>query len=562
MRDLSSTEATYLHYLPITYPYLISTAPKTFVVQFGGGISTMVALHSEAKSVTVGESNPAILRAFRESDVLKQFTHDVLSRVTVIPYDGRLFLAHTPERYDVIDLSLADSAGLSNPGGFTIVEKYSYTQEAMQDYMRALSSRGVLAVTLWNKEEPPKSVLKLYATMAAAARANGDRDIGSSFFVASSYLSTVTVLYKRGGFTAADVATLSRYTSAMSFDEIYAPGITVNTAKADHVFDDFRGSIFSNGTASDAARDAQPARPESGPVTEPATLLNQLAWQSLIRDEWPRFGGRYVFDVRPLTNSRPYFAAYVRPRDLPRITDRLELFQDEWGYLLVWATLAFGCAAGAVLIAIPVVFGWRTAFKHCPGKAGTIVFFACLGFGYITVEVGLIAQFTQALSNATVSASILITGMLVCSGIGSLVSETIADRARVILPFVLALTGALLFAYSVWLSPVLNAIGGLTYALRLVCCFALTAPPAFLMGFPMATGMGILSRLRKDQVFIWAWGVNGCFSVIGAALVPVLATSFGLAAVIATAGGAYLLAIPAFSGLLQPMLTVPRGRLT
>jgi hypothetical protein len=224
--------------------------------------------------------------------------------------------------------------------------------------------------------------------------------------------------------------------------------------------------------------------------------------------------------------------------------------------------LAFGCAAGAVLIAIPVVFGWRTAFKHCPGKAGTIVFFACLGFGYITVEVGLIAQFTQALSNATVSASILITGMLVCSGIGSLVSETIADRARVILPFVLALTGALLFAYSVWLSPVLNAIGGLTYALRLVCCFALTAPPAFLMGFPMATGMGILSRLRKDQVFIWAWGVNGCFSVIGAALVPVLATSFGLAAVIATAGGAYLLAIPAFSGLLQPMLTVPRGRLT
>jgi hypothetical protein len=562
MRDLSTTEAAYLHYLPITYPYLISTAPKTFVVQFGGGISTMVALHSHASSVTVGESNPAILRAFRESDVLKAFTHDVLSRVTVIPYDGRLFLAHTPERYDVIDLSLADSAGLSNPGGFTIVEKYSYTQEAIEDYMRALGSRGVLAVTLWNKEEPPKSVLKLYATMAAAARANGDRDIGPSFFVASSYLSTVTVLYKRGGFTSADVATLGRYTSAMSFDEIYAPGIRVDTANADHVFDDFRNSIFSNATAPDAARDAAPAHLESGPVAEPATLLGQLAWQSLIHDEWPRFGGRYVFDVRPLTNSRPYFAAYVRPRDLPRITDRLELFQDEWGYLMVWASLAIACAAGVVVISIPVVFGWRTAFKHCPGKAGTIVFFACLGFGYITVEVGLIAQFTQALSNATVSASILITGMLVCSGVGSLVSETIANRARVTLPFVLALVGALLFAYSVWLSPVLNAIGGLPYALRLVCCFALIAPPAFLMGFPMATGMGILSRLGKDQVFIWAWGVNGCFSVIGAALVPVVATSFGLAVVIATAGAAYLLAIPSFSGLLRPMLTSQPGHLT
>jgi hypothetical protein len=562
MRDLSATEAAYLHYLPITYPYLISTAPKTFVVQFGGGISTMVALHSQASSVTVGESNPTVLTAFRTSEVLKDFTHDVLGRVTVIPYDGRLFLAHTPERYDVIDLSLADSAGLSNPGGFAIVEKYSYTEEAMQAYMRALADRGVLSVTLWNKEEPPKSVLKLYATMAAAARANGDRDLGSSFFVASSYLSTVTVLYRRGGFTPADVATLARYTSAMSFDEIYAPGLKVDVASADHVFDDFRASIFGNGSvSSDAAQDPAPARAESGPVTEPATLLGQLAWQSLIHDAWPTFAERYVFDVRPLTNSRPYFAAYVRPRDLPKITDRLELFQDEWGYLLLWATLALACAAGAVVIAIPVVFGWRTAFKYCPGKVGAIVFFACLGFGYISVEVGLIAQFTQALSNATVSASILITGMLVSSGVGSLVSVRIADRARATLPTVLALIGALLLAYGVWLSPILNAIGGLDYPLRLVCCFALIAPPAFLMGFPMATAMGMLSRLGKDQMFIWAWGVNGCFSVIGAALVPVVATGFGLSAVIAAAGGAYLLAIPAFRGVLRPMAAVPSRRL-
>jgi predicted membrane-bound spermidine synthase len=558
MRDLSDADAAYIHYLPMVYPYLITTAPKTFVVQFGGGISTMVALHSHASSVTVGESNPAVLKAFRESDVLRRFTHDILGRVTVIPYDGRLFLANTNERYDVIDLSLADSAGLSNPGGFTIVEKYSYTQEAMQHYMRALGDRGVLAVTLWNKEEPPKSVLKLYATMAAAARANGDRDLGPRFFVASSYLSTVTVLYKRAGFTPADVATLRQYTSAMSFDEVYSPGIRVDTAKADHVFDDFRSTIFSSGKSeSDATGDATAGAVESSVSTVPATLLAQLAWQSLIRDDWQTFRERYLFDVRPLTVSRPYFAAYIHPSDLPKITDRLELFQDEWGYLLLWATLFMACAAGAVVISIPVIFGWRTAFRRCPGKAQTILFFACLGFGYITVEVGLIAQFTQVLSNATVSASILITGMLVFSGIGSLTSETIADRARVALPRVCALIGALLLAYSLFLNPVLNAIGSLPYLLRLACCFILIAPPAFLMGFPMATGMGVLSRLRKDQMFIWGWGVNGCFSVIGAVLVPIVATTFGLTTVIAAAAGAYLLAIPAFLGLLKPLVTSP-----
>ena len=51
------------------------------------------------------------------------------------------------------------------------MEKFPYTKEAMETYMRALAPGGVLAVTLWNKEEPPKSVLKLYATMADAARA-------------------------------------------------------------------------------------------------------------------------------------------------------------------------------------------------------------------------------------------------------------------------------------------------------------------------------------------------------------------------------------------------------
>jgi len=73
------------------------------------------------------------------------------------------------------------------------------------------------------------------------------------------------------------------------------------------------------------------------------------------------------------------------------------------------------------------------------------------------------------------------------------------------------------------------------------------------MGFPMATGMGVLTRLKKENMFLWAWGVNGCFSVIGAALVPIIATSFGLAAVIATAGAAYLIAIPAFFGVLKPI---------
>ena len=238
MRDLTDKETAYFRFLPMVYPYLIKKHPKTFITQFGGGISTEVALHSGAKDVTVAEGNRAVLEAFH-GDVFRKFTGDILSKVKVIDYEGRHFLAHTDERFDVIDLSLADSVGLSNPGGFAIVEKFPYTKEAMETYMRALAPGGVLSVTLWNKEEPPKSVLKLYATMAAAARDVDPKTIADSFFVASSYLSTATVLYKSGGFTPEEIDILRKHTRDMSFDEIYSPGFPFDPSQTNATLDGY-----------------------------------------------------------------------------------------------------------------------------------------------------------------------------------------------------------------------------------------------------------------------------------------------------------------------------------
>ena len=168
-------------------------------------------------------------------------------------------------------------------------------------------------------------------------------------------------------------------------------------------------------------------------------------------------------------------------------------------------------------------------------------------------QVGLIANFILALSNATLSASVLITGMLVFSGLGSFASERYLDRARAVMPKIFLAIGALLIGYAFFLDRVLDWIGTFPYAVRLFFCFALIFPPAFLMGFPMPTAMTSLARLGKDHMFLWAWGINGCFSVIGAAIVPLVATSFGLNAVLLISGFAYLLAIPAFFAVLLPL---------
>ncbi len=574
IRDLKPAETAYFRFLPMVYPYLIAKNPDTFVIQFGGGISTDVALRDGSKSVTVAESNPAILKAFRTDPTLKSFTGDVLEdpRVHVVDYDGRLFLAGHPESYDVVDLSLADSAGLSAPGGFAIVEKYGYTRQAMETYMRALKPGGILSVTLWNKEEPPKSVLKLYATIAEAARAV-DPDAGTrgepqaienSLFAVSSYLSTSTVLYKKGGFTPAEVQVLRDHTHAMSFDDIYYPGIPFDAAATDKLLSDYRNSIFSDAPAPSAGKAAtsdggaasedveEDAGPGPTPKVLPSTQMGRLAFHALVYGGWPDIAERYVFDSRALTNDRPYFAAYVKPRDLPNLLDRLEIVQDEWGYLLLWATLGIAAIAAASLVVIPVVFGWRTVFSSTPGKGRAILYFACLGLGYIVVEVGLIADYTLALNNATVSASILITSMLVFSGLGSLTAERTLDRARSVLPLILCAIGVILIGYGFFLDRALVLIGTLPYGLRLLICFLTVAPPAYLMGFPMPTAMTWLARLGKEHMFLWAWGINGCFSVVGAAAVPLIATAFGLSTVLTVGGLAYLVAIPAFFAVLLP----------
>ncbi|MDP1752324.1 MAG: hypothetical protein Q8L22_22975 [Reyranella sp.] len=584
IKDLPADETPYFRYLPMFYPYLLKKDPKTFVVQFGGGISTAVALKSGSSHVTVAEGNPALLTAFREDKGLRDFTGDVLRnpKVTVVDFDGRLYVAGTKNRYDIIDLSLADSAGLSSPGGFSIVEKYSYTREAMTAYMRALTPGGILSVTMWNKEEPPKSVLKLYATMVAAARdvakdQEDGKDVAQKFYVVSSYLSTATVLYKRDGFTPAEIAQLNTHTKAMSFDEIYYPGFKVDEAALPQILSDYRDQFFFEGDATDPTgpsekepndkpppgmtggaptevkADVKPDGPPPAPIV-PATVLGRLAWHFLIDGGWQqKVADEYVFDTRILTNHQPYFAAYIKVGDLLKFTDRLELVQDEWGYLLLWATLGIATIFALTLVLFPVVFGWRTIFSRYPGKAGTMLYFLCLGLGYIIVEVGMISHFILALSNATVSASVLITGMLVFSGCGSFFSERFLDRSRTFMPKVFLAIFLILTLYAFTIDYALDWIGTLPYALRIVLCLLLLLPPSFLMGFPMPTAMTTLGRLGKDHMFLWAWGINGCFSVIGAALVPIVATSCGLPAVVLVGAIAYLVALPAFFSVLMPL---------
>ena len=67
--------------------------------------------------------------------------------------------------------------------------------------MRALKPDGVLAITLWNKEDLPKSVPKLFATIVSAARGlDGDNGRRASSSSSTPICRPSRILYKKNGF--------------------------------------------------------------------------------------------------------------------------------------------------------------------------------------------------------------------------------------------------------------------------------------------------------------------------------------------------------------------------
>src|SRR5260370_32207448 len=82
--------------------------------------------------------------------------------------------------------------------------------------------------------------------MAAAAREFDPANLANSFFVASSYLSTATVLYKNGGLAPEEIEKLRAHTHDMPFDEIYSPGLFYASSQSDSTTDGTVHQIFSH----------------------------------------------------------------------------------------------------------------------------------------------------------------------------------------------------------------------------------------------------------------------------------------------------------------------------
>ena len=488
------------------FPYYLRPGAKTLVIGAGGGYDVARALASGSQDITAVEINPIIANKIMR-DRFAEESHRLYFRpeVHLVIEDGRSFVRRSTEKYQVLQATLVDTWASTAAGAFALSENNLYTTDAFYDYLTHLTSDGMLVFTRWGFDPPRESLRLVTLAMDALARL-GQTDPARHVMVLRDDAAKLygwgaqdTVLISLQPFTDADIAHAKQLLSETKLEGVYLPGDGSNTPFA----------------------------------------------QLLKSPNPPAFWRGYRYDVSPVSDDRPFFFYTVQPRDLWNFVMTASTESADYkvnrAIPLLFALIAVSIGATLLILILPrLLLGTRL-----PKQQGVFLFlmyFLCLGAGYILIQVALIQKFVLLLGHPTYALTVIVFSMLVASGAGSFWSRRVIGgndtRLMRVLAGVALLVTALAFA-----APALTA-GAVSWPLpakMLITALAI-APAAFLMGMPFPSGLRRLEETHSPSVR-WAWSLNAAASVLGSGGAIVLAIYTGLRATLLFGGALYLIAL-------------------
>ena len=514
MGSLKEEEKVYMDYLPMTAPYTMLSNPDVLLVNMSGGINAQVAMYNGARSIDIVEPSTEMIRLLKNDPTVSRFTGNLLNTegINVIRGEGRSHSANNENSYDLIEISLVDSVGLTDSGGYTVHEDFKYTVEAFKEYFKGLKDGGILSLTVWDRLNPPRNVPRLLNTIIRAMKESGFEEPEKSLYSFGLLRSTSTILVKKGSFTTRDLNDLNSFIKNCSFEIFYAPQADLQLRDLDLLMLSYRYQFEDSG----------------------ADTIETFTNADMYRTVIPRFFAgeaekieeSYIFDIRPILDSRPYYTGFLKMDELPMYIDQLRDISEEWGYLLLFAMLIQACIFGFIVILIPVIGRRKTLFKKRRGTIGVILYYAGLGLGYMLIEIYLIQRLAVFLSNPTYSTSIVITIMLISSALGNITSGLLKRYRVFVVPIACVLIGGGFLFYILGLDSLLAVFSSSSMMERFFVAAMIIAPPAFFMGIPYPNGLDSLQE-RKPHLLPWAWGMNGGLSLVGSALARILSVSSG-----------------------------------
>jgi hypothetical protein len=123
---------------------------NVLIVGAGSGSDVAIALSKGAKHVDAVEIDPRILQIGKERNLNRAYQDP---RVTAHVNDGRAYLEHTKNKYDLILFALPDSLVLVSGQSAIRLESYLFTKEAMKAARDHLAPGGGFAMYNYYREE-------------------------------------------------------------------------------------------------------------------------------------------------------------------------------------------------------------------------------------------------------------------------------------------------------------------------------------------------------------------------------------------------------------------------
>jgi hypothetical protein len=505
---------SYLDFTTSALPYHLLENPTVLILGASGGEQVLLALYHGARQIDAVELNRQVLDLV--VDKYADFAGGIYGRPEVELHIGeaRSFVERADDRYHLIQIPLLYSFGATAAGTQSLHENYTYTVEAIGNYLNHLQPGGLLSITLWLKL-PPRDMLKLVATAVEALTEHGITDPGARLALIRSW-KTATLIVKNGVFTATEIAKLKDFATGRSFDLDYYPDIRAEEVDRYNILE--RPYFFEAAAA-------------------------------LVGPHAKEYIESYKFAIAPATDDRPYFYDFFKWHSLPELLSlRTQGAADmlDMGYLVLFATLIQAALLSLLLILAPLAIR-RRRFGGTAPKARTSAYFVALGLAFLFIEIAYIQRFILFLGHPLYAVAVVLTSFLVFAGGGSGLAPRL-DRAlrtrhqeRRLGALEVAVGGisGVAVLHFLGLPPLFAALIALPDSVKIIVSLALIAPLAFLMGMPFPLGIAWIGRKSPDLV-PWAWCINGCASVIGAILATLLAIQFGFAVLVMIAITLYL----------------------
>ena len=483
--------------------YHLAERPAGFtalVIGPGGGRDLRTALLFGARHVDAVEINPIIARDVM-LDRFREYSGGVYAHPNVTTHidDGRSFVRRSTERYDVIQASLVDTWAATAAGAYTLTENSLYTSEAFGEYVDHLTDEGLLTITRWAFDG-----IRL-VSLAEAALAERGLDLSQHLAIVRND-TVVTLLLKRRPFTPEESERLRRVTVDMGFAVLYAPGVP------------------------------QSWGPWGEPVEMDRTGTSTDDYRRLIlASNREQFVEAYPLDIRATTDDRPFFFHTTRLRDQFNVAfGRSMLFGNGLSALLT--LMAISAVLVLLFIVGPLVAGGG---RPGPGWGAWLAYFGALGAGFMLLEVALLQRFVLLLGHPVYSLTVTLFSLLLGTGLGSLISRRVApDRVKATTVKALLAVFAMALLSTVMLPRVIDLAIPWPLPFRILTAGAILVPIGVLLGIPLPGGMRLVATRRPD-IIPWGWGMNGAFSVVGAALAVFVAMNWGFTVTLTLAALVY-----------------------